>query len=221
MEKLGRYNINPEELLNPQNTALIVVDPQFDYCSPKGKLSTLRGYDMTPIQKIMPNLDFFIDKSRKYGLKIIWTKMDETPSHMPNNFRQLMESTDEFPLELCTPGTPGYEYYLISPKEDDKEILKNQYDAFSNPELELYLKENNIKTVIFTGFYTSRCVDSTLRSAARIGYNCIAVENLIGMTSANEHQLEHRSAISTWNRLFAYVVKSDDVLKTFEKYFKE
>lgn len=206
-----------KELINPITTSLLVIDIQVDYCSPEGKLPKFRNYDTKPIEQMIPRLGSFIEEARKYNVQIIWTRMNETPEHMPENLRLKMESSGKPALSLCTPETPGFEYYLIRPKEGDKEIIKNQYDAFTNPELNKYLHERNTKSIIFTCVYTARCVDSTLRSASSKGYHCIVPEDLVGAVA--EHSNEHQAALSVWNSIFAYVVKSEDIIKVWSMYY--
>lgn len=210
-----------ESLLHPSATALLVIDIQFDYCSPEGKLAKFfRGMgfsgDTKTVEQIIPKLSSFIAEARKYRVPIVWTRFDETPDHMPENLALNKRKRFKPPLALCTPGTPGFEYFKIHPIEGDKEILKYQPDAFTNLELDKYLRDRNIKTVIFSGVYTSRCVDSTLRSAAARGYHCVIPQDLVAMSSFGYQQIEHNAALSVWDSIFGYVIESDDIVKIWK-----
>jgi len=57
---------------------------------------------------------------------------------------------------------------LANPKA--KLILKNQYDAFYNTELDSILKKNGVKQLIITGVMTHLCCETTARSAFIRGY---------------------------------------------------
>jgi isochorismate hydrolase len=57
---------------------------------------------------------------------------------------------------------------LSNPKA--KMILKNQYDAFYNTDLESILKKNGIEQLIITGIMTHLCCETTARSAFVRGY---------------------------------------------------
>lgn len=203
-------------------TGLLVIDIQVDYCSSEGKLAKFyKGMDFSgdtkPAEQMIPKLASFIAEARKYRVPIVWTRFDETPDHMPENLALNKKKRFKPPLALCTPGTPGFEYFRILPAEGDKEILKYQPDAFTNPELDKYLRKRNIKTAIFSGVYTSRCVDSTLRSAAGKGYHCVIPQDLVSMSSFGYHPIEHNAALSVWDSIFGYVVESDDIVKIWKE----
>lgn len=201
--------------VEPKSTALLVIDIQYDYCSQQGRLPTFRKYSTKPIEKMIPKLAAFIDTARKQNLKVIWTRMIENSVSVPQNLRLKMESSKTNHLDLCIKGSKGFDYYLIHPGKGDKEIEKNQYDAFTNPELEVYLHSFDIKNIIFTGVYTARCVDSTLRGASGRGYNCVVPQDLVG--SVAELSNERNAALNVWNSIFAYVVESQDIIKTWSK----
>lgn len=206
--------MNLKELVNPESTSLLVIDVQNDYCSPEGKLAQYRKLNMTPIQKMIPKLDNFIVEARKVEVPIIWTQMIEDHRYVPENIRLKMESFGK-PLDLCTPNTWGYEFYILNPKPNDEIIVKKHYDAFTNPKLKELLKKNETETIITTGVYTSRCVDSTVRRASAEGYNVVIPKDLVAM--ARQHKEKHKNSLAELDLLFAYVVKSKDIINSWKR----
>ena len=212
---MGFFMSIDTSLIKPGKTAVIVIDIQFDYCAKEGVLPKAFGLDTTPIDEMIDRLGPFLEEARNNGIAVVWTRMNETPRDMPANFRKKQESQVPV-LNICTPGTPGFEYYRVHPAKGEKEVVKIQYDAFTNPELNAFLKSRGIENIIFTGVYTSRCVDSTLRSAAARGYNCIAAEDLVAVSGSKSHKIEQEGTLSVWRSIFAHVVKSQEIVKAWK-----
>ena len=202
------------KLINPKNTALIVVDIQNDYCADDGKVALERKFDLTPVQKSIPVLIRFLDVAREYNVPIIFTRMIEDHRYMKTNAK-IKFQTSKKGLDLCTPNTYGFEYYQVKPQKGDFEITKKTYDAFSNATLEKILKRKKIKNIILVGAYTAVCVDATLRSAFTKGYNIVVPRDLVSMPK--ERQRHHRAAIDIWNFIFAHVLKSREIETCWKK----
>lgn len=209
--------------LNPSTTALLVIDVQVDYCSPEGFLARYHNYSMQHTEQMLTTLQPFISKIRETGIKVIFLRAIENPDYILPNHADKINSFED-PQALCTPGTKGFKYYKVEPKEGDIEIIKNSYDAFITDSsfqilnnkgiqtalLQETLNAHNINTLIFTGVLTSRCVDSTLRSAFRLGYNCIVAEDLV--STPDQLLYEHTASLSVWSTIFAEVVSSDEII---------
>ena len=114
-------------------------------------------------------------------------------------------------IEISVPGHEDFEYYKIKPEKGEKEFIKKQYDAFPNTDLDDFLKKNGITTLVFTGVYASRCVDSIMRTAFSKGYHCILLQDLIGVPDQLLH--EYLATLSVCEALFGYVLKSNDLLE--------
>jgi ureidoacrylate peracid hydrolase len=63
-----------EEWIDPKHTALVVIDPQNDFCASDGAAARLMGTDVSRIQKAVQPLNAFIETARKAGLMIVWTR---------------------------------------------------------------------------------------------------------------------------------------------------
>ncbi len=194
------------EKLVRSKAALLVIDMQYDYCSPNGMVPRRRKLDVSPITRMLPRLGKFISLARERHIPVIWTRMIEDIEYMPPNFGTVMKSGKVVMPHICKPGTRGFGYYKLKPQKGDKEFIKTHYNAFTNKKLHEYLKKKGIKTLIFTGVYASRCVDSTARSASEKGYNCIILRDLVEI--AKEYQYEKRGSLSVIGTLFGFVVSS-------------
>ncbi len=201
-------------LINPNNTALLVIDIQNDYCSKNGKIAMERKMDVSPVQNIVRPLINFIKVARNKKVPIIYTRMIEDHRFMKENAK-IKFSASSKSLDLCSPNSNGFEYYKVRPGKNDFEIIKKSYDAFSNPELNKILKKVKAKNLIITGAYTAVCVDATLRSGYTRGYNIVVPEDLVSMPK--ERFYMHSAAIDVWNLIFAHVVNSKDIVLIWNK----
>ncbi|MBR9699023.1 cysteine hydrolase [Candidatus Woesearchaeota archaeon] len=156
--------------------ALLVIDVQKDFCAEEG-LSAKKGLDVSNYPKVLKNIQAVVDKARKRDIPIIFIKSIYGKKHWPKNVyeRYKRDGTEE----LCSEDSPGSEL-MFDPK-DNKIMIKHLYDGFSNPELEKYLKDNNIEKLFFAGFYADGCVDTTMRSAFMKGFYITAIKDAIGI----------------------------------------
>ena len=65
----------------------------------------------------------------------------------------------------------------ITPLDSEKIVVKNYPNSFFNTELEKYLKEKGVESLIITGMMTHMCVDSTTRAAKDLGYKCTVIKD--------------------------------------------
>jgi len=204
-----------KDLVNPKNTAILVIDIQNDYCSEKGILAKAHNLDMRPVQAIIPKISAFLNVARKYKIPIIWTQAIEDPDYLKPNAAFKIRSGPK-QLVIATPGTWGFDYYKIRPLAGDFKIVKKGYDSFVNPQLNAILRQKKTKNVIVCGVYTAVCVDTTVRSAYRLGYNVVVPRDLVAMPKQRWHL--HEAALLNMDMIFAHVLSSEEIIKIWEKF---
>jgi len=210
-----------KQLVNPRKSALLIVDIQYDYCSKEGKLAkhwknknNLYG-DTSPIEDMLLRLENFIKICRKNKIPIIWLRMSEDSKLMPKNYLIRETFLGKNFLDLCVKNTKGFEFYKLKPEKNDYfDIVKIQYNAFTNLKLNKLLNKLNISTTIITGVLTSRCVKATVQGAVEQGYNVVVPEDLVAMFK--EHKHHHETALDDINRIFGYVINSKNIIKTWK-----
>jgi ureidoacrylate peracid hydrolase len=209
--------------VNPKEAALLVIDLQVDYCSPEGRFATRNSADVSSNAKVIPDISEFISKSRSVGVTVIFTRMIEVPELMPKNLAKKINSFQN-PVVLCDPSTNGFDYYKITPKTEDFQVIKNTYNSFlsdesseilkkagfDTPRLEDLLKERGVKTIILTGVLTSRCVQATLLGAIDRGYDCIVPHDLVSMPEG-PWRIKHLVSLSEISIMFAEVTHSSKI----------
>jgi len=200
-----------KDLVDPGNTAVLVVDIQNDYFSDEGKIATIQKQDLSSTQAIVPKIIDFVDTAREKGLKIIWARMIEDPDYMPANASRMLAS-ESIPCSYCTPGTSGFEYYKVRPRKKDFEIVKKHYNAFTSRKLRRFLWRNKkIKNLIIVGGFTAICINATLMGAFSHGFNVVLLEDLVGMP--NEKM--HKAGLMVLSN-FSFLASSEEVLSLWE-----
>jgi nicotinamidase-related amidase len=135
------------------NQALILVDIQNDYF-PGGK-NPVVGADAaaTVARKVL-------DKAREKREPIFHIRHI---SLRPN-------------ATFFLPNTPGIEIHpLLAPQGDELVLQKHHPNSFRETSLLDELRSRQISRLFFCGMMTHMCIDTTVRAAADLGFQCIVV----------------------------------------------
>jgi nicotinamidase-related amidase len=108
------------------------------------------------------------------------------------------------------------------------EIAKRQYDllidktlpgSFTHTDLELWLREKDIDTLVISGYMTQMCCDTTARQAVHLGFGveflCDSTGTLAFETAAGNATAEelHRSALVAQSSFFSEVLTTTAWIK--------
>jgi ureidoacrylate peracid hydrolase len=109
----------------------------------------------------------------------------------------------------------GAEYYdkMTKRLEGEVEVIKHTYGAFTNTELENYLKAKGIKTIINIGCLTNVCVEYTAAQGWFAGYYSIMPSDAVGSTLPSLHEailLNHKI-------FFGFTPKSDEIISIWKE----
>jgi nicotinamidase-related amidase len=70
--------------------------------------------------------------------------------------------------------TPGAEIHTcVAPAENEQVFRKHYPNSFRDTGLLAYLQEHKITSLVIAGMMTHMCVDTTVRAAFDLGFNCI------------------------------------------------
>lgn len=149
--------------------AILIVDIQNDFTGVNAKMPV----DKNQATEMITNLNKLIDKTDISKTEIIYIGNEYSKKDILNIFRN-------FASIQGTDGTKLDERLHIINKTY---FPKNKGNAFSNPDLGIYLKQKNIDEIFVSGLYAEACIYATVKGGIKLKYkvnvltDCIATKS--------------------------------------------
>jgi len=107
--------------------------------------------------------------------------------------------------EGLVPGSPGWEIsHKLRREPTDIIIRKTTNNAFYDTQLCQYLQCNSIEQLIFCGWATDYCVDSTIKAAISLEYKIAVAADC--HTLCNRGELSASQVINYFNTLWTHMI---------------
>lgn len=195
--------------LEPQKSALVIVDMQNTFCMPgaPGEVPTARD--------IVPAINDLAARLRDLGVPVIWVVHTNTLNGGYSDwevfFNHVVRNPDirQRMVESLSPETQKVWDDLIV-EDGDITIIKNRYSALAHGSstLERVLRNRGIDTVLVGGTKTNVCCDSTARDAMMLDFKSVMVSDCCAASSDDEHL----ASLETFIQQFGDVMTADEVM---------
>ncbi len=172
-------------------TALLVIDIQEDFTGPLARKRYRDG------DRIVAASNTLLAQAGKKGLVVVYIE---------NVYDNAIMSA--FTGGMNTPGAPGTEMdRRLTRVQGARTFTKNRSDAFSNAELDAYLRGTQVDHVLIAGLDGAYCVNATARGALNRGYKVTLFPEAI----ATESSKSIDSLIQGWREAGAEVKPGTEI----------
>jgi nicotinamidase-related amidase len=204
------------ELVDPAHTALVVIDPQNDFCA-EGGIFARAGKDMSTMPAAIQACARLVDSARAAGVTVFFIQNQKLANGRSTSpawlrFLTVRNNITEEP-EVCLAGSWGAEFVPeLQPSGTDIVVQKWRSSAFVGTNLDMLLRANRIRSVVCCGFITQGCVESTARDAGFYDYYPVVVEDAVA-----NHDPDLHAASLLVQRSRYDVMPSAEILAVWER----
>lgn len=118
-------------------------------------------------------------------------------------------------------GTPAWDLHPeVARRHYNHWVEKNLPGSFTGTDLESWLRQNGVDTVVISGYMTHICCDTTARQAFHMGFNVEFLPDATGTLSitneggaAKDEELQ-RAVLVAQAMFFSKVISTEDWIKT-------
>jgi nicotinamidase-related amidase len=170
--------------LDPERTALVVIDMQRDFIEPGGFGESL-GNEVALLEAIIPTVSRLIGLFRAKSWPIVHTRenhsgdLSDCPPSKLRRGQPGLRIGDQGPMgRILIRGEPGADIIpALAPLPGEIVIDKPGKGMFWATPVHDALRERGITHLVFSGVTTEVCVQTSMREANDRGFECLLIED--------------------------------------------
>jgi biuret amidohydrolase len=208
--------------IDPQKSAIVMIDMQRDFLEPGGFGETL-GNNVSLLSAAIGPSKALLAGARRLGMLVVHTReghrpdMADAPPAKVERGEPSKRIGDSGPMgRILIRGERGHDIVdELAPIAGEPVIDKPGKGAFFATDLGAILTNRGIENLIVGGVTTEVCVHTTVREANDRGYRCVVVADCCGSYFPEFHEVGLRM-IKAQGGIFGWVSDSRRVLSALE-----
>ncbi len=193
--------------------ALLVIDMQADFASPKGRLAEW-GADLSRVPAALAAAERLARAARKAAVAVVFAGIQSTPETDSPVWAERMRRRGGDPaadLAICRRGEPGAAFVGPQPQPGELIVAKTRFSAFWGTPLDAELRARGVDSLVVCGMTTECCVDCTVRDAFHLDYHVF----LAGDACAAYEPDLHQGALKSLDLGCAILVSTNQVVRAW------
>jgi nicotinamidase-related amidase len=190
-----------QQLIQPEKTALLVIDVQNEYFD--GKWPIPDG------ESALQQIEEAIEGCGAHGTRVIYVQHASLRPEMG----------------IFMPGSHGFDLHpRLRPREEDLRLVKNYPGCFSKTPLEEWLRREGIDTIVISGYMTHMCCDTTAREGFHRDFRVLFLRDATATRDGEhpvlgkiDHQELHRATLIVQASAFARVLPTQELLTSLAR----
>ena len=179
-------------------TAIIVVDMVYDFTNENG----LVFYPQN--KEILPKIKKAVDICRKHDALVIYMTHSYRKDKYDRNLLHMRQN--------CIEGTGGDVIdESLSVLPEDYVVKKRRYSAFFSTDIDLVLREHDIRQVIIVGTKTNCCIRATVTDAYNLDYDVYVVRECVATNDPTVNEVH----LNDINKYLGHVISLDELESDF------
>ncbi|MCG8991339.1 cysteine hydrolase family protein [Laribacter hongkongensis] len=220
---LKTLKAEPYELeFDPGTTALIMIDMQRDFVEPGG-FGEMLGNDVSLLRSAIEPCRRLLDAAREAGVFVVHTReghrADLTDCPVAKRLRGGLECGigDKGPMgRILVRGEYGHDIIPeLYPVAGEPVVDKPGKGAFFATDLDLLLRNRNIRTLIVCGVTVEVCVHTTVREANDRGYECVVPSDCVASYFPEFYRVA-LEMIKAQGGIFGWVSDADRIVEALD-----
>ncbi|MCG9024316.1 cysteine hydrolase [Laribacter hongkongensis] len=220
---LKTLKAEPYELeFDPGTTALIMIDMQRDFVEPGG-FGEMLGNDVSLLRSAIEPCRRLLEAARKAGVFVVHTReghrADLTDCPLAKRLRGGLECGigDKGPMgRILVRGEYGHDIIPeLFPVAGEPVVDKPGKGAFFATDLDLLLRNRNIRTLIVCGVTVEVCVHTTVREANDRGYECVVPSDCVASYFPEFYRVA-LEMIKAQGGIFGWVSDADRIVEALD-----